>query len=291
MRTSSPPHPKLMPPTSPSATCVAPTRSPLTKMSGEPKLLPSGCRQSRHVKPANPRPRLPRVEQVAVSGYPKCAPTLVASDQERRMNCIAARRGKDTMRRSWFGFVALALLHACSSRRPMTLRPVDRGGVGSGGIFGTGGGTPDGGGQVACPDGNGSGLPDQLCTSDAADIQDAGRDVPPAVDPAVDLAAQTCGDAAACGSGQACVLMGGGPVPRCLAQDDGGACGFGLVPVDSCSSYGGAAFRPGCTDPLPTPQCRGLADGCGDPCSCVCPAGTVGGGCYQGSGYTICSAP
>ncbi len=39
VRTSSPPHPELMPPTSPSATCVAPTRSPFTKMSGEPDLV------------------------------------------------------------------------------------------------------------------------------------------------------------------------------------------------------------------------------------------------------------
>jgi len=127
----------------------------------------------------------------------------------------------------------------------------------------------------------------QLCTTDVVDVQDTGRDAPPAEDTAADLPPQSCGDAGACGSGQACILKGGGPVPRCQPQDDGGACAFGLIPVDPCGSTGGVGYRPGCTDPTPTPQCIGLADGCGDPCSCVCP----GAYCYQGPGYRICSYP
>jgi hypothetical protein len=305
------------------------------------------------------------------------------------MDFIVSSRGENAMRRCLLGLVAFALLHACSSRPPMTIRPVDGGGVesvgsggadalavtgsgglpgaGSGGIPGTGDGAADGGEQVACPDG-GLGLPaaarpceqdsdctlaiegsccgptlalgvaksqaasyascfalppgscdlymcpaslgyttdtgrttaegrvaDQvsvrclhrLCTSDVAGVQDAGRDAPPAVDADVELPTQTCGDAAACALGQACVLSGGGPVPRCQEQEDGGVCVFGLVPVASCSSSSGMTYGPGCADPAPTPQCRGLADGCGDPCSCVCP----GAGCYPGPGYTICSYP
>ena len=130
----------------------------------------------------------------------------------------------------------------------------------------------------------------QLCTTDVVDSQDAGLDVPPAIDAAMDLAAQSCGDAAACGSGQACVLSSGGPAPRCQSQDDGGACNFGLVPVSACSSPSGMAYRPGCADPTPVPTCVGLVDGCSDPCSCLCP--TAGGGsCYKGPGYTICGYP
>ncbi len=130
----------------------------------------------------------------------------------------------------------------------------------------------------------------QLCTTDVVDVQDAGRDVAPVVDAAVDLVAQSCGDAGACGSGQACVLSSGGPAPRCQGQDDGGACGFGLVPVNACGSPGGTQYRPGCADPTPVPKCVGLADGCSDPCSCVCPP-AGGGSCYKGPGYTICGYP
>ena len=150
------------------------------------------------------------------------------------------------------------------------------GGVGSGGRAGAGGGMGSGGST-----GTGGGT--------SVDVQDAGRDAPPAVDAAVDLPVQTCGDAAACGSGQACVLSGGGPAPRCLPQADGGGCSSGLVPVASCGSYGVPDYQPGCTDPSPVPQCVGLADGCSDPCSCVCPFS--GAGCYKGPGYTICSYP
>jgi hypothetical protein len=129
----------------------------------------------------------------------------------------------------------------------------------------------------------------QLCTSDVADVQDAGQDVPPAVDAAVDLSAQGCGDAAACGSGQACVLSGGSVPGRCLAQEDGGACSVGLLQVSLCTTPGGTIYRPGCTDPSGVPLCVGLADGCSDPCSCVCPFG--GGACTKGPGYTICMYP
>jgi hypothetical protein len=130
----------------------------------------------------------------------------------------------------------------------------------------------------------------QLCTTDVVDVQDAGQDAPPAVDAAMDLAAQRCGDAGACGSGQACVLTGGGPAPRCLPAEDGGLCSFGLVPVDSCSFLGGSAYRPGCTDPVSVPNCVDLPDGCGDICACVCHL-SASAGCYKGPGYTICSYP
>ena len=153
------------------------------------------------------------------------------------------------------------------------------GGVGSGGSPGTGGGTSDGGVEVARIDDGGVVL---------VGVQDAGQDAPLVLDAAVDLAIQTCGDAAACGSGQACVLVGGGAVPWCQPPEDGGVCGLGLVPVDSCGGVSGPPpYRPGCTNPPPTPKCLGLTDGCSDPCSCVCP----GAGCYKGPGYTICSMP
>jgi hypothetical protein len=130
----------------------------------------------------------------------------------------------------------------------------------------------------------------QLCTTDVMDIQDAGQDAPSAVDAAEDLAVQRCGDAGACGSGQACVLTGGGPAPRCLPAEDGGLCSFGLVPVDSCSFSGGNAYRPGCSDPVPVPNCVDLPDGCGDICACLCHL-SASAGCYKGPGYTICSHP
>jgi hypothetical protein len=163
--------------------------------------------------------------------------------------------------------------------------PGTGGKVGSGGEPGSGGkvgsgGAPGTGGKVGSGGAPGTG-------GKAVDNQDAGGDAPPAVDAAIEVAARSCGDAGACGPGQACVLSAGGPVPRCQAQEDGGACSFGLVPVDTCGSPSGMAYGPGCSDPTPAPKCLGLADGCGDPCSCVCP----GAGCYQGPGYTICAYP
>jgi hypothetical protein len=130
----------------------------------------------------------------------------------------------------------------------------------------------------------------QLCTTDVVDGQDARLDAAPVTDVTVDLASQACGDTA-CGPRQVCVLMSGGAMPRCEPQGDGGVCSLGLVPIDTCSSPGGTYFRPGCTDPRPTPKCFDLPDACGDVCSCVCHISGSNAGCFQGPGYMICSYP
>jgi hypothetical protein len=110
-----------------------------------------------------------------------------------------------------------------------------------------------------------------------------------------DANGQPCGDAAACGPGQACALVMGGPVAQCFpptaAELDAGACSGGFVLVSSCRVGGGSTYyQPGCTEPPATPRCYDLPDACGDYCSCMCPSGG-GGGCYLGPGYYLCGYP
>jgi hypothetical protein len=124
---------------------------------------------------------------------------------------------------------------------------------------------------------------------DAPITVDEGPDAPLA-DAPLDAATPGCGDAATCGTGQACVLISGGPRPLCAAPSDAGTCTAGLVLVASCSDPStGSERRPGCSTPPPSPHCAQLADGCGDPCACLCPGG--GAGCFPAFGYTVCSLP
>jgi hypothetical protein len=124
-----------------------------------------------------------------------------------------------------------------------------------------------------------------------APMADAPMADAPVVDDARDAAGAKCGDAAACEPGQACFLIGGGPVPLCEAPVDGGTCREGLVLVTSCSVGGGSTYwQPGCTPPAPSPKCTSLPDACADPCSCLCP-NTSAGACHPMPGYTVCSMP
>jgi len=136
----------------------------------------------------------------------------------------------------------------------------------------------------------------RLCTTDIADAFDGGRDLStmdatpdaPALDVAAD-AVQPCGDAA-CGAGQACVLIVGGAVPPCEAPTDAGGCPAGLVLVSSCSGYGAAVEqRPGCSMAPPRPTCYTLPDACSNICSCMCGGG--GAGCYRTGDYFTCAMP
>jgi hypothetical protein len=140
-----------------------------------------------------------------------------------------------------------------------------------------------------------------LCTTDVVSPEDAGQDVPPAVDadagpdtpPAVDAAPdagnQLCGNTT-CHSGQACVLKMPGVPPRCTAATDGG-CPFGLSPVASCESRTDR-FSPGCADPAPVPGCVDIPDACSSLCDCLCGLreGLVAG-CYMTPWYLSCSYP
>jgi hypothetical protein len=128
--------------------------------------------------------------------------------------------------------------------------------------------------DAASPDGGDGALADQA----SADAPDAAEDAP----------GNACGDAA-CQPGQACVLITGGPAPRCQATEDGG-CPAGLVYASFCSSSG-VQLSPGCTDPPPAPGCVDLADGCTDLCACLC--GSPGGSaCSVIPGqYVMCARP
>jgi hypothetical protein len=140
-----------------------------------------------------------------------------------------------------------------------------------------------------------------LCTTDVLTQADAGQDAPPVVDAATDAGqdapsaadvapdtgGQHCGNTT-CYAGQACVLSGGGPAPRCQPPVDGG-CDFGLVLTNYCDSYSGQ-FSPGCTDPIWSPGCVDLPDACSDLCGCICHSGG-GGGCIVTPEYVLCSYP
>jgi hypothetical protein len=132
----------------------------------------------------------------------------------------------------------------------------------------------------------------QLCTTDVVDTVDGGQDAAVLDAPAADSvpdSGQTCGDAA-CGPGQACALIGGGPVPPCEAATDAGSCSDGLVLVASCSGYGAAIERrPGCSTPPPSPKCYAKPDACTDFCSCLC--GYGGAGCFRTGAYFTCALP
>lgn len=97
---------------------------------------------------------------------------------------------------------------------------------------------------------------------------DAGQDAPSTADSALDADGKSCGKTT-CHSGQACVLSGGGPVPRCEPATDAG-CSFGLVYADSCYSQAYGQVSPGCADPAPAPGCVDLPDACSDLCGCAC---------------------
>jgi len=132
----------------------------------------------------------------------------------------------------------------------------------------------------------------QLCTTDVVDAVDSGQDAQvldvPAAYAALDLS-QPCGDAA-CGAGQACALIGGGPVPPCESATDAGSCSDGLVLVPSCSGYGATGeHRPGCTPPPPSPKCYTMPEACTDFCSCLC--GYGGAGCFRTGTYFTCALP
>jgi hypothetical protein len=141
---------------------------------------------------------------------------------------------------------------------------------------------------------------DQVCTTDVVDAVDGGLDGAaniPAVDATADApepdvtidAGQPCGDAA-CGAGQACVLITGGPVPPCEPPNDAGICPSGLVQVSSCTGYGAAVDRrPGCSMQQPRPTCYTLPDACSDVCSCVCGGGGLG--CHWTGAYFTCTMP
>jgi hypothetical protein len=141
-----------------------------------------------------------------------------------------------------------------------------------------------------------------LCTTDVLTPADAGQDAPPVVDAATDAGqdapstadsaldsgGKSCGKTT-CHSGQACVLSGGGPVPRCEPATDAG-CSFGLVYADVCYSQLYGQVSPGCADPAPAPGCVDLPDACSDLCGCVCPL-APGGGCIVTPQYVLCSYP
>jgi hypothetical protein len=140
------------------------------------------------------------------------------------------------------------------------------------------------------------------CTTDVLTPADAGQDAPPVVDAATDAGqdapstadsaldsgGKSCGKTT-CHSGQACVLSGGGPVPRCEPATDAG-CSFGLVYADVCYSQLYGQVSPGCADPSPAPGCVDLPDACSDLCGCVCPL-APGGGCIVTPQYVLCSYP
>ena len=130
----------------------------------------------------------------------------------------------------------------------------------------------------------------QLCTTDIAEIVDGGQDAPVRDALAAEADRDTrppCGDAA-CGPGQACALIIGGAVPPCYPLGDASDCGEGLVLVASCSVGGGPTYyQPGCTPPAPSPRCYDVPDGCGDPCTCVCPSRSSWG-CTTTPGYLMC---
>jgi len=142
----------------------------------------------------------------------------------------------------------------------------------------------------------------QLCTTDVLSPADAGQDAPPAADAApesgqdapsaadgaLDAGGKSCGKTS-CHSGQACVLRGGGPVPRCEPAADAG-CSLGLVYTDSCYSQVYGQVSPGCADPTPAPACVDLPDACSDLCGCLCPS-FGGGGCTVTPEYVLCSYP
>jgi hypothetical protein len=117
---------------------------------------------------------------------------------------------------------------------------------------------------------------------------DAGQDAPSTADGALDADGKSCGKTT-CHSGQACVLSGGGPVPRCEPATDAG-CSFGLVYADVCHSQLYGQVSPGCVDPAPAPGCVDLPDACSDLCGCACPL-APGGGCIVTPQYVLCSYP
>jgi hypothetical protein len=111
---------------------------------------------------------------------------------------------------------------------------------------------------------------------------------PSALDTAGDAGSQSCGSTT-CHSGQACVLVSPGPVPRCQAPVDGG-CPFGLVYAAFCGGGYLPALSPGCTDPAPAPFCRDLPDGCDGLCDCACPLNPPSG-CTVTPAYVLCAYP
>jgi hypothetical protein len=117
---------------------------------------------------------------------------------------------------------------------------------------------------------------------------DVGQDAPSTADGALDSGGKSCGKTT-CHSGQACVLSGGGPVPRCEPATDAG-CSFGLVYADVCYNQFYGQVSPGCADPAPAPGCVDLPDACSDLCGCVCPL-APGGGCIVTPQYVLCSYP
>jgi DNA polymerase III subunit gamma/tau len=192
----------------------------------------------------------------------------------------------------WWACASCAVAVACGPKSGLKdAAPGAEVGVGSGGSFGsgghpaTGGGPGSGGVGTGGNPGSGGAAADASPTTDVVDT-DAAADAP-AVDAAPEVAAPNCGDAGPCGPAQACILIGGGPRPPCDPPSDAGTCPPDQV-LDYC--YGGGTGQQGCTTPRPQPHCAQLADGCGDPCACVCPA-PRGAGCSAGPGYTICSLP
>jgi hypothetical protein len=126
-----------------------------------------------------------------------------------------------------------------------------------------------------------------LCTTDVLTPADAGQDAPPSGDAALDAATPSCGNTT-CHSGQTCLRVMPGVVPRCLPLVDGG-CPEGLVQVATCGGGYLPPQSPGCADPSPTPYCADIPDGCSDLCDCLCPY--AGGGCYMTAAYMACAYP
>jgi hypothetical protein len=143
-------------------------------------------------------------------------------------------------------------------------------------------------GQSASSDGANDDATDESEGRTNRGANDAGVADHASSDATLDAAAKACG-VSTCHAGQACVLVVGGPAPRCVSPVDGG-CPEGLVLVAACVvPTSQTTVTPGCSDPPPAGACVNLPDGCADPCACYCTR--RGGTCMVMPEFLWCGLP